>query len=182
MTREDEDSLFDKVYYYSKAAHDDTGAKRKGSGDPYFVHPEGVTKILMGYGVEDQDVLDAAKMHDLVEDAGITVSDLEDISNPKAAELVSELTNSPDYDGLSKEEYMSRKLVGLTDDALTVKLGDMLYNLLDNPRLNQIERMKSNIEYLRHHRKIKRQIHRDLIEAYLSGFPSQQRKLQRVFR
>lgn len=41
--------------------------KRKGSGEPYFVHPKGVAKIVMDNGGnEDQTII--AFCHDLLED------------------------------------------------------------------------------------------------------------------
>ena len=54
---------------------------------------------------------------------------------------------------IGKETYMSEKLVGISDDALLVKLADILYNILDNPTLPAEKRMRINIEYLLENRK-----------------------------
>jgi len=157
-------------------AHDDEGQTRKGSGARYWVHPQGVADLLQGYGVTDDTILCAAEIHDCVEDTAVTIDDIVELLDEKVAELVSEVTNSPDLDGLEKEEYMSRKLVNLTDDALTIKLGDMIYNTLDNPKKDQIERMKKNLEYLQHHRQIRKQLHRDLIETFYEAYKSKIKK------
>lgn len=68
--------------------------------------------------------------------------------------LQSELRNNRyTINDIGKETYMSNKLVCLSDDALVVKLADILYNMLDCPTDKGMERMKINVEYLLENRK-----------------------------
>ena len=53
---------------FAKEAHE--GQFRE-SGEPYFVHPEHVAKILIGLGLDDETVA-AGYLHDVVEDCGYT--------------------------------------------------------------------------------------------------------------
>jgi len=156
---------------YAKVAHDDVGQIRKGSGARYWVHPLGVSDILEGYRASEP-VCVAACLHDTVEDTEVSVQNIEDTFGSEVAELVSEVTNSPNLDGLDKEFYMSKKMTELSDDALTIKLGDCLYNLLDKPKKQQMVRMFNNIKFMMRNRKPKR-IHRELISSFINGYKSQ---------
>lgn len=55
-----------QMYKFAKRKHDDTHAIRKFSGDPYFVHPEGVAKIILNIGGTDTEIK-AALENDLRE-------------------------------------------------------------------------------------------------------------------
>lgn len=136
------------MYRFAKRRHDDTGATRKGSGEPYFVHPEAVAKIAIAYGGDDIEIK-AALAHDLIEDTGDSYDDIKEKFGNEVADIVEELTNDPQrIRELGKELYMSLKLVSLSKRALFIKLCDMLHNTLDNCGAKQKERMKSNIDYL----------------------------------
>ena len=155
---------------YARFAHDDVGQRRKGTNAPYWTHPQGVADLLEGYGASDAICI-TAELHDTAEDTEVTIDDLRNTFGDEVSELVSEVTNSPDLDGLEKETYMNRKLIGLTNDALTVKLGDCVYNLLDRPREQQAKRMYNNIRYLIKNREQPLQkIHKALINTFISAY------------
>lgn len=135
------------MYTWAKAQHDATGAVRKHSGDPYWVHPEGVAKIVAAYG-GDHDEISCALAHDTMEDTGASYEDIAKQFGPKVADLVREVTNAEGYMGMDKEDYMNMELMELSPSALLVKLSDILYNLSDYPTASQKERMIRNIEYL----------------------------------
>jgi len=162
-------------------AHDDMGQTRKGTGARYWTHPHTVSDILEGYGIEDEDILSAATLHDTMEDTEVSYSNIKDIFDKKVADLVKEVTNSPDLDGLGKEDYMNEKLLRISDDALLIKLGDMLHNCGDKPRLNQIERMKNNLKFLLRKRKGLKEIHRDLIDSFFSMFDLKSQELVNLY-
>ena len=140
---------------YAQRKHDDTGAKRKGSGLPYYVHPDGVAKLLKGYGASKEEVL-AAFCHDLVEDAGVTIEDIEERFGSVVAEIVSEVTSDKrDMTNYKdKEEYLNQKLRFMSSPAFTCKLGDNLFNILDLPKPGQAERIRRNVAYAIKHRKL----------------------------
>jgi (p)ppGpp synthase/HD superfamily hydrolase len=147
------------------------GVRRKGrSKAPYHDHVKGVATILEGYGCEDEDILSAAFLHDTIEDVkGLSLDTLEEMFGNKVAELVSEVTNSPDLDGMEKEQYMNNKMVNLSNDALTIKLGDCLYNCSDSPKRDQIDRMHNNINFLKRNRKLT-DMHAELIAAFEASY------------
>lgn len=141
------------MYRYAKRKHDETGAVRKGSGEPYFVHPEAVAKIAIAYGGDDLEIK-AALAHDTIEDTGATESDIKEKFGEDVANIVMEITNDPyRVKELGKELYISLELSSISKKALFVKLCDMLHNTLDNCRPEVRDRMKKNIDYLISHRK-----------------------------
>jgi (p)ppGpp synthase/HD superfamily hydrolase len=147
-------------------AHDDEGQVRKVSGARYWTHPEKVCDILESIGIEDEDILAAALLHDTVEDTAVDKLNLEETFGQRVADLVSELTNTPGLEGLSKEDYINKKLVNLSEEALTVKIADMIANSIDRPRSQQLERMKRNVDYLIEHRHISNRFHDQLIRMF----------------
>lgn len=137
------------AYTYAKYCHSEIGQKRKASEEPYFVHPKGVAKIVMENGGNEDQIV-AAFCHDLLEDVPfVSYEDLKQGFNQHVADLVIELTNQRyKIDQMSKEAYMSEKLMKLSNEALLVKLADMLYNITDLPTEAQEVRMLKNVAHL----------------------------------
>jgi (p)ppGpp synthase/HD superfamily hydrolase len=79
-------SLLDAALAFAAIAHQ--GQKRKGTGIPYIVHPVGVMVVLLQAGETDVDVLAAALLHDTVEDAGTTLTELRERFGERVAEIV----------------------------------------------------------------------------------------------
>ena len=150
------------AYYFAKCKHNEVinkdgtkGQKRKGSGVPYFVHPKGVAAIIMEYGgTEDQ--IKATLLHDTIEDTDTSYLELKANFGEHVAELVHELTNCKyEIEKIGKEDYMSNKLLHLSEEALLVKLADMLYNITDMPALQAEIRMLKNVSHTLLHREFK---------------------------
>jgi len=162
---------------FARIAHDDMGQRRKGSNDPYWKHPQTVADLLESYGASEP-ALCAAELHDTVEDTEVDYEHILEYYGKDVADLVKEVTNSPDLDGMEKEDYMNFKILKLSNDALTIKLGDMLHNCLDKPKLKQIERMKRNLEFLLRKRKNLLEVHRELIDTFMVGFKFKRKELR----
>jgi (p)ppGpp synthase/HD superfamily hydrolase len=79
-------ALLDAALAFAAIAHQ--GQKRKGTGIPYIVHPVGVMVVLLQAGETDADVLAAALLHDTVEDAGTTLTELRERFGERVAEIV----------------------------------------------------------------------------------------------
>lgn len=142
------------MYRFAKRRHDDTKAVRKASGQPYWVHPEGVAKIVMDHGGSDIEIK-AAFCHDVLEDTGDSYEDLEEKFGEKVASIVKEVTNDKfEIARVGKEKYISEELCRLSPEALTVKLADMLYNMKDSPTESNYERMRKNIAFLMMNRQL----------------------------
>ena len=136
------------MYRFAKQKHDATGAIRKHSGDPYWVHPEGVAKIAAAYGGTDIEI-QAAMAHDTLEDTNCSYEELEEMFGDEVASIVREITNdTEEVDRLGKEQYINLELINLSHPALFVKLCDMYYNQMDFPTDAQKQRMIKNINYL----------------------------------
>lgn len=142
------------MYRFAKRKHDDTKAIRKVSKEPYWVHPEGVAKIVMEHGGNDVEIK-AAFAHDTMEDAGVDYDDMEEKFGEKVASIVKEVTNDKyEIARVGKEKYISEELCRLSPEALTVKLADMLYNMKDSPTESNYERMRKNIAFLMMNRQL----------------------------
>lgn len=136
------------MYHFAKRRHNDTGAIRKVSKEPYWVHPEGVAKIVMEHGGSDIEIK-AAMAHDVLEDTGDTFEDIAEKFGDEVASIVKEVTNDKDEIAkIGKERYISEELCRLSPEALTVKLADMLYNMKDSPTEKNYERMRKNVAFL----------------------------------
>lgn len=140
------------MYYFAKGCHEHQ--TRKVSGKPYYIHPRGVAYIVMVMG-GSTDQINAAFGHDLLEDTETSFTEIKVVSGSyRCAEICSELRNNRyTIDDIGKEIYMSQKLILLSDDALMVKLADILYNMLDCPTDKGMERMRINVDYLLENRK-----------------------------
>jgi guanosine-3',5'-bis(diphosphate) 3'-pyrophosphohydrolase len=133
------------AYAFAKYKHKQTGAVRKGSGLPYFVHPKGVALIVLENGGTIEQI-NAALLHDTLEDTETSSLELKKLFGEKVASMVWELTNSKTHiETLGKEEYLNEKLKMISEEALFVKLADMLYNLNDQPQEKAYIRMLKNV-------------------------------------
>lgn len=136
------------AYNFAKIKHDATGAVRKNSGKLYFVHPEMVADVVAAYG-GTIDEIEAALLHDILEDTNTTVEELESTFGSEVAQIVEEITNyGPEVERLGKEKYTNQELLEISNSALLVKLADMLCNSLDSPKTGQAERVFRNLKHL----------------------------------
>ena len=107
-----------------------TGQDRKYSEVPYIVHPLRVMSIVRSVS-EDESMLCAAVLHDVVEDTPITSEEIHTEFGARVGELVDWLTDSSTpADGNRK----ARKQIDLLHtaaapaDAQTIKLADIIDN------------------------------------------------------
>lgn len=131
LTAEDK-KLIRKAFDLSVDAHKE---QRRKSGEAYVFHPIAVAKIVaseIGLGATG---IAAALMHDVVEDTDITVADIENMFNPKVAQLVEGLTKisqvQKDLNVSMQAENFRKMLLTLNDDVrvILIKLADRLHNM-----------------------------------------------------
>lgn len=119
------------AYDYAEEAH--RGQTRK-SGEPYILHPVAVAEILAGMQM-DVATVEAALLHDVVEDTTVTLGDLEARFGKTLAGLVDGLTKLERIQFRSKEEQQNenyRKMfVAMANDirVILIKLADRLHNM-----------------------------------------------------
>lgn len=85
MKREIDTSLLDRAIIYAVHAHQ--GVERSGKGFPYIVHPLEAVSIVATM-TNDQELLAAAVLHDVVEDTPVTVDELRKEFGERVARLV----------------------------------------------------------------------------------------------
>lgn len=73
------------------AAYHHRGQERKG-GLPYIVHPTSVARMLKNAGC-GQEIVAAALLHDVLEDTGCEVEEIEKVAGKKVAKIVCEITD-----------------------------------------------------------------------------------------
>ena len=141
------------AYAFAKYCHSEMNQKRKGSGEPYFVHPKGVALIVMKNG-GNNDQIKSALLHDTLEDTHTSDEELRVCFGEHVWSLVRELTNQRyKIEEMGKEAYMADKLMKLSNEALLIKLADLLYNISDHATEAQEVRILHNISALIANRK-----------------------------
>lgn len=125
------EELIGKAFDVAEKMH--TGQMRK-SGEPYFIHPMSVTKILAELGMDDSTLV-AGLLHDVVEDTSYSDEDLAKDFGEEVRILVDGVTKLGTLAFDNKEEKQAENLrkmfLAMSKDirVLIIKLADTLHNL-----------------------------------------------------
>ena len=123
--------LVRKAYKFSDEAH--LGQLRK-NGEPYITHPIAVATQCTEWKLDAQALM-AALMHDVMEDCGITKSDLIEKFGSPVAELVDGLTKLDKLEFNTREENQAesfrKMLLAMARDVrvILIKLADRTHNM-----------------------------------------------------
>ena len=125
--------LVSEAIVFATKAHD--GMRRKKSEVPYILHPMEAA-VIVGTMTDDQHLIAAAALHDVVEDAGITLEEIEETFGQRVRELVASETEDKREHLSPASTWRVRKEESLTvlkntEDigVLMVWLGDKLANM-----------------------------------------------------
>lgn len=121
----------DMALQFAKHAH--TGQTRSG-GEPYITHPMRVADSIRQYKQSHnlEALIDAALLHDTIEDTDTTHEALQDLFGGLVASLVKELTSNKDeIKKMGKAAYLANKMATMSSYALVIKLADRLDNVKD---------------------------------------------------
>ena len=125
--------LVSEAVVFAAKAHD--GMRRKKSEAPYILHPMEAA-VIVGTMTDDQNLIAAAALHDVVEDAGITLEEIKEKFGQRVWELVRSETEDKREDLPPAQTWRIRKeeslavLKNAEDIAvLMVWLGDKLANM-----------------------------------------------------
>ena len=125
--------LVSEAIAFAVKAHD--GMRRKKSDAPYILHPMEAA-VIVGTMTDDQNLIAAAALHDVVEDANITMGEIEEKFGKRVRELVESETEDKRADLPPESTWRIRKEESLavlknTNDlgVLMVWLGDKLANM-----------------------------------------------------
>ena len=125
--------LVSEAIVFAAKAHD--GMRRKKSQAPYILHPMEAA-VIVGTMTDDQDLIAAAALHDVVEDVGITLEEIKEKFGQRVWELVRSETEDKREELPPAQTWRIRKeeslavLKNAEDIAvLMVWLGDKLANM-----------------------------------------------------
>ena len=117
---------------YARRAHD--GDYRKGTRIPYIAHPVEASLIAMVL-TDDLEIVEAALLHDVVEDTGRTIDDIKDMFGETVAEyvLMASENKRPDLPPEStwkirKSEYLNHLKIGSLNSKV-LAIADKLSNI-----------------------------------------------------
>jgi (p)ppGpp synthase/HD superfamily hydrolase len=117
------------------AAYRHRNQNRKASGLPYISHPCSVALILMKAEFDDEEIIAAALLHDVVEDTDYSMEALEEEFPTRVAEYVAVLTERKTESDGTKRNWQDRKDEHLESvaraplEARAIVLADKLHNL-----------------------------------------------------
>jgi len=121
----------DQALAYATQQHQ---GQTRSDGSPYIAHPtrvaQSVERLKKSKNIEA--LIQAAYLHDTIEDSNTTHKDLKKMFGGLVASLVQELTSNKDeVKRQGKTEYLSKKMAGMSSYALVIKLADRLDNVQD---------------------------------------------------
>ena len=123
--------LIMKAYNLANEKHKE---QKRGSGEPYIIHPLNVAYILADIGLDDSTIC-AALLHDVVEDTDITDADLRKMFGNEIADMVAGVTKLSRIQFATVEEQQVedyRKMflaMGKDIRVILIKLADRLHNM-----------------------------------------------------
>ena len=118
-------------YVVAKAAHE---GQTRSSGEPYIIHPVAVSRILAEMRL-DIETLQAALLHDVIEDCDVSKEDLEEQFGTTVAELVDGVSKLDKLKFRDRKEAQAenfRKMVlAMVQDirVILIKLADRTHNM-----------------------------------------------------
>jgi len=120
-----------RAFAFAEASHE--GQKRK-SGEDFITHPVAVTDIIADLRL-DTTTLEAALLHDTVEDTDVSLADIEQEFGAEVSRIVDGLTKLDRLEFHSREqeqaENVRKMIVAMAGDirVLLIKLADRLHNM-----------------------------------------------------
>lgn len=118
------------AWSFATKAHE--GQTRRYTGEPYIVHPIAVANMVKDImGIEREDMICAALLHDTVEDTDTTNADIAREFGAEIAELVNMLTDVSRPEDGNRAVRKNLDLIHLSTaspDAQTIKLADLIDN------------------------------------------------------
>ena len=125
--------IVSEAIVFSTTAHD--GMRRRKSDVPYILHPLEVG-VIVGTMTDKQEVIAASILHDVVEDAGISIEEIGEKFGARVMELVASETENkreelpPEETWRIRKEESIEKLASTDDiEILMLWIGDKLSNI-----------------------------------------------------
>jgi len=115
------------------AADQHRDQRRKGAdASPYINHPIAVAELLASVaGVTDPEILQAALLHDVVEDTQITLADLDREFGARVAGIVAEVSDNKSLQYEERKERQAVDASSLSPEAKLIRVADKICNVYD---------------------------------------------------
>ena len=119
-------------YEFAKQHH---GEQRRKSGELYITHPLAVAQIVAEELHLDSESIEAALLHDVIEDTDATYDDVAKLTSPTVADLVEGVSKLTRIQYATKEdeqmENLRKMLIAMSKDILVIliKISDRLHNM-----------------------------------------------------
>jgi guanosine-3',5'-bis(diphosphate) 3'-pyrophosphohydrolase len=130
-----------------------TQTRKDREASPYINHPLAVASELTRHGVTDPVAIQAALLHDTVEDTETSEEELVAEFGDEVASVVMEVTDDKSLPKAERKRLQVEHASGISDTAKLVKLGDKICNardVLSNPPVDwSLERRRDYIEWTR---------------------------------
>ena len=120
------------AFEFAAEAHKDQ--KRK-SGEPYIIHPLAVAQIVAEELRLDSESIEAALLHDVIEDTAATHEQVSKLFSPTIADLVEGVSKLTRIQYATKEdeqmENLRKMLIAMSKDirVILIKISDRLHNM-----------------------------------------------------
>lgn len=157
-----------EAFLVAALAHE--GQYRKGSGYDYIIHPTHVACIMAKYTNPEPEVIQAALLHDTLEDTDLTYGEIVDRFGGEVADLVVELTTPPEIKKIKRSERTAVEAVRLSNISSVgqdLKRCDMYSNVRGMYDADPAWAPKYALEKFRMHKSMGRG--NDIIYLMLSG-------------
>jgi guanosine-3',5'-bis(diphosphate) 3'-pyrophosphohydrolase len=117
---------------------------RKDGQTPYIAHPFRVCLIVRHvFGIDDNDLLTAALLHDTIEDTTTDFDDIEERFGAKVAKWVAALTKDMRLRDDEREQAYIATLATAEPELKIAKLADLFDNLTDSQHLTPTTRART---------------------------------------
>ena len=106
--------------------------RKDDDASPYINHPLGLAALLAAEGgVDDVEVLQAAVLHDTIEDTNTTYEELQARFGKRVADIVAEVSDDKNLPKQVRKQLQIEHAPHITQEAAFVKLADKTCNLRD---------------------------------------------------
>jgi len=145
---ETDDSLITRAFKICYHSHKDV---ERASGEPYYLHPVEVAKIMAAEFTIDDESVAAALLHDTVEDTIITLDDIRNDFGDVVAHLidgVTKITGVFENRNSKQAETFMKLLLSMAEDirVVLIKFADRLHNMRTISHLPRQKQLKKATE------------------------------------
>ena len=126
---------FKRIRESDEFAKQHHGEQRRKSGELYITHPLAVAQIVAEELHLDSESIEAALLHDVIEDTDATYDDVAKLTSPTVADLVEGVSKLTRIQYATKEdeqmENLRKMLIAMSKDirVILIKISDRLHNM-----------------------------------------------------